>query len=320
MSDLLGRLTNPLKSKPQELAPKLYKYKTRFSFLGTVGSGKTTVAGGIVLTAQTLSSLLPEFKCRILEGSSGVRVAASNLRDGRFPPKTPANLPAPAEAGLLLYWGGLLREKKVQIPVCDVSGEQVQQAIQKHGTQMYPTAEAYSQLSQLQRYVYDADGFIIALPSSRALIFADGARLEKEPTGIANDPDVNLPRILDSVFEYKERSGGKKIKGIAVVITKWDLMQPFAQKMNMDIQSAEGLQNFMTAAFPDTMMSLKAYGLDNVRFFPSYFKVKRDSKGNVEKWSDGTDRIEKHESILRMPKYPEKSYVNLFEYLKSFAT
>lgn len=306
-----------LKPKDEELAPQLYKYKTRFSMLGTVGAGKTAVCGGIVLTAQTLSGMMPEFKCRILEGSSGIRVAASNLRRGRFPPKTPVNLPAPAEAGLLLYWGGLLREKKVQIPICDISGEQVQQTIQKHGEHMYPSSEAYSELTTLMRYVYEADGFIIALPASRALIFDEDKKLEAEPGGIANDPDVNLPRCLDSVFEYKERSGGKKIKGIAVVITKWDLMQPYAQEKDMDIQTPRGLQNFMDVAFPDTMMSLKAYGLENVRFFPSYFKVMRDKKGNVVKWEDQSDRIELHPRILRMPQYPEQSYKDLFEFLKT---
>ena len=124
---------------------------------------------------------------------------------------------------------------------------------------------------------------------------------------------------MDSVFEFKE-GGGKKIKGIAVVITKWDLLQPYARKKSMDIQdeSGQGLENFMNICFPDTSMSLKAYGLQNVRFFPSYFKVMRDRNGLV-KWSDGGDRIEMHPKILRMPKYPEKSYAMLFDFLKSFA-
>jgi len=324
---ILDRL-NILKQKRQEIAPKLYKFKTRFSLLGTVGAGKTTVGGGLLISAQTLSSMMPEFRCRVLEGSSGIRVAASNLRRGRFPPKTPANLPSAPEAGLLLYWGGLFGEKKVQIPFCDISGERVQQVIQKYGEGMYPTEEAYDELSMLMRYIYDADGLILVIPASRALIFTDDRKVEAEPTGIAEDPDVNLARILESVFEYKEETGSKKLKAILAIITKWDLLQPYAKSKKMDIQdpTGEGLQNFMDIAFPDTMMSLKAYGLENVRFFPSYFKVKRETveingkkQVRLAKWSDGGDRIEMHEKILRMPKFPERTYKNMFDCLKNLA-
>ena len=111
-------------------AAQLYKYKNRFAMLGTVASGKSTVAAGIVLTAQTLSSDIPDFYCRVIESNSEILQDASNLRRGRFPAKTKAYEKYPVESGLLLIWnkrfGG---DRKIQIPICDVAGEDVQQMI-----------------------------------------------------------------------------------------------------------------------------------------------------------------------------------------------
>lgn len=323
MSKITQKLFKSLKPRQEQplTVSQLYRYKTRFAMLGTVGSGKTSIAAAIVLTAQTLSTELPEFRCRVLEGSSGILEAASNLRRGRFPPKTPVDTLVPPEAGLLLWWENFWGTKKVQVPICDVAGERVQELEAKFARGMYPSEEAYNQLSQLIRYVQDSDGFILAVPASRALIFEDDTKLETEPEDVQTDPDVNLARILESVFEHKESTSSKKIKGIATVITKWDMLEPYAKKKDMDIyeSSGKGLQNFMNVCFPATMMTLKSYGMQNVRFFPSYIRVKRGAYG-MERWDDGSPKIEAHERYLRMPKYAEKSYVDLFEYLKSFAT
>jgi len=231
-------------------------------------------------------------------------------------------LPVPPEAGLLLSWKGWFGDKKLQIPIVDVAGEEVQRMIEKYAREMYPTRQTYMQLTQLIRYIQNSEGFILAVPAARALIFDDDERLELEPEDMQVDPDVNLARILESVFAYKEQSGGKRIKGIAVVITKWDLLMPYAKKKNMDIYdpTGAGLRNFMDVCFPATMMELKSYGMQNIRFFPSYINVAREPDGSRAKWEDGTHKIQLHPEKLRMPSYSEQDYVNLFEYLKSFAT
>jgi ABC-type bacteriocin/lantibiotic exporter with double-glycine peptidase domain len=57
---LSGRLSRLIYGGPKPVpnvvtTPNIpYKYKTRFALLGTVGSGKSTVAAGIVLTAATM--------------------------------------------------------------------------------------------------------------------------------------------------------------------------------------------------------------------------------------------------------------------------
>jgi len=71
----------------------LYASKCRFAMLGTPESGKTTVAAGLVLTSQTRSSDLPDFKCRVNEGSTSIISDASKLRQGIFPAKTAAYQP-----------------------------------------------------------------------------------------------------------------------------------------------------------------------------------------------------------------------------------
>jgi hypothetical protein len=219
-----------------------------------------------------------------------------------------------------MKWTGRFSEKFVQVPLCDIAGEEIQGSIQKFQQSMTPTQELWTQANQVVQYVLDADGFILTVPASRALLFADDQSIEKESEDVEVDPDVNLARILNEVFEHKKASGGKKIKGIAVVITKWDLIQPYAQQMGMDIYRPEGRENFLWTCFPATMSALKFYGFKNVRFFPSYVQVMRREDGSIVKWDeDGSNRIDVDQK-QRKPKYAESDYVQLFNYLKTFAT
>jgi len=300
-----------------------YKYKTRFSMLGTVGSGKTTISALTVLTAQTLSANMPEFKCRVLETTSGILEGTSNLRRGRFPPKTYANAPYAYESGLLIKWEGRWREKNIHIPICDLAGEDIQLMIQTYKKGMYdPNPSTYGAMSSIINYVKKSDGFILCVPASKALLFTgENESLEKEPGDLVGDPDVNLYRILSEVISHKEITRGKPIKGIAVVITKWDLLAPFAVNMGMDLYdpTGQGLTRFMDVCFPSTSMLLKNYGLEKVEFFPSYVQVERNDDGTIKTWNDKTDQI-KIIREKRLPQYSESSYVKLIEWLKSFAT
>ena len=67
----LQRLRSPRQRDDAFLPSHMqYKFKTRFAMLGTVGSGKSTVASAIILTAQTLSARYPQFYARVLEGGT----------------------------------------------------------------------------------------------------------------------------------------------------------------------------------------------------------------------------------------------------------
>lgn len=313
------------KQEGSQLPSQMFKYKTRFSVLGTVGSGKTTVSALTVLTTQTLSNNLPNFTCRTLEGSSSILQAASDLRRGRFPPKTPPDAPAAFESGLLMKWSEWKGGKHVHVPICDVAGEDIQGMIVRFGANMYtPGAQAYAAAVNLINYVKDSDGFIVVIPASRALIFADDYQMEKENEDISADPDVNVTHILDAVISHKEQCRGRPIKGIAVVITKWDLLAPYAIQKGMDLYdpTGQGIRNFMESCFPATSQLLKNYGLAKVKFFPSYVTVERDSQGQLKTWNDGSYRIKtdmEEPNPKRIPKYAEQSYVQLIDYLKTFA-
>ena len=302
----------------------LYKYKNRFAMLGTVGSGKSATAAGIFLTAQTLSNDDPYFYGDVVESNSDILADVSNLRRGRFPGKTNPYQPNPVESGLVLTWkkrfGG---EQTMQIPICDVAGEDVQQMIRQNRLTL--NRENFNANRQLMDYVRDADGFLLCVPASRALMFQDDVQLEAEPSAQTDigDPDVPVNRILIDVINFKRgMSGSKPIKAIAVIITKWDLIEPYASRLNMDLYdpTGEGLQRFMKICFPGTSMTLKKYlDADKVRFFPSHYQVLKDDKNNVVKWSNGGDRIDViHER--RVPRYSEQSYMNLFKWLRRFAT
>ena len=322
---ILGGL-NPLKQESPATPPHLYAYKTRFSLLGTVGSGKSTIVALSVLTTQTLSSDLPNFSCRPRENTSNILADVSHIRRGRFPAKTVPYGTYASEAGLLMTWQSWRGEKKIQVPICDIAGEDIQIMIKQYGHNIQNIGQvAYSASMNLINYVKDSDGFILAVPASRALIFREDKQVERENPELDPDADVNLARILGEVIDYKERTRSKPIKGIAVVITKWDMLQPFAEQLGMNIFTEQGLTEFMDVAFSSTSQLIKACRVANVQFFPSYVEVERDEKGKVKTWDDdGSPKIKPKTSTLirdrRKPSYSEQSYVNLIEYLHQFAS
>jgi hypothetical protein len=314
---------NVLKKSAQPIMPtQLYAYKTRFAMLGPRGAGKTTVSGQVVLAAQTLSSDSPSFFCRVLEGTSSVLDAVSRLKQGHFPEKTVAYAKNAAESGLLLRdktrWG----EKRIQIPMVDIAGEDLDLIVEetrgRSATGISPVA--YSLAQNLINYVKESDGYVLCVDASRAL----GIKGYNTPTDeVREDPDNYLHRLLSNIFTHKERSRGKAIKGIAVVITKWDTIAPYAGLWGMDVyeSTGQGMKEFMDVCFPNTSMILKDYGYgfgSNIQIFPSYIEVERDSEGQTKKWADGSDKIVVKER--RMPSCDLQSYINLMHFLLEFAT
>jgi len=300
--------------------------------LGTVGSGKSTVAGGIVLTAQTLSSAYPNFFCRVLENTTNILADASNLRRGRFPVKTNPYQIYPPEAGLLMLWRGrVFGEKKVQIPICDVAGEDIQMMIHQYRKVVGPLGTAaYSAASQLVRYIKESEGFIVAVDASRAVIGRKGEQVQAETDKhIHPDPDVNLVRILNDVFDYKEQIR-KPIKAIAIVITKWDELKPHVEHLGMNIMepTKHDLTIFMRTYFPSVNQAIQSYQFAHpntkITYFPTYVEIERNDKGKPKKRDDGSYTIKPKDSLLiadmRKPSYSEQTYAELIDWLLGFAS
>jgi len=307
---------------------KFYDSKTRFSMIGTVGAGKTTVAACMLVTAHTKSNDDPDFFCETTELKSGIRVSASNLRRGIFPPKTVPTGNTTYESGLKIRRKGWLGEKFVHIPIVDVAGEDLQYILNEYQQDSTPTSINYRRLAALLDYIKQSQGFILILPAPR--VFTNSSQIEAVPGalegGIAEDPDVNLSRLLEAIITYKEQHRGRPIKGIAVVITKYDLFQKYAIKHNMHLYNSDGIENFMKTHFPDTNMQLKylkAKGL--VRFFPSHISLQYTEDGETERWNAPSKHyhnqpIIKRDNDRNIPIYSEESYMALFEYLEQFAS
>ena len=320
----------PHKQRPTEWQT----YKCRFALLGPTGSGKTTVADLILLTMQTMSQREDTFTCRVLEGTSDIEEGTSLLRVGHFPNKTLPYQESVIEAGFLLEFGGFWGTKKLHIPIADVAGEDIESMI-KHTKAYAPNVEDYNKSVKLVQDVRNADGFIMTLPASQVLMHHREVQIDRVTGDLPIDPDVNLKRIFSAIIDYKEQSHAKPIKAVAVVITKWDLIMPYAAKWGMDIQepTGVGLQNFMNICFPATSMALKSSHVENIRFFPSFVQTEIDSHtGKEKKWekhpqtgkADGSPIIKVKPpsqwlTYGRVPEYSAQDYRNLINFLKTFA-
>jgi len=316
---------NPLKTRgpiPKEgVAPHQYSFKNRWSLIGTVCSGKTTIEALLVLAARTLSFGVRKFYCDVVENQSTIMDDVSNLQRGRFPAKTRAYNQYAMEPGLLLYWDEMWSDKQIHIPICDLAGEDLM--LGQKGTTMSPGPAAYSAAKHLQEYVQESDGLILVAPASKALLFKNDVRVEREPSDIAFDPDVNLARIFGGIIDYKRtHSNSKSLKGCVIMISKWDLVEPYAVEMNMDVMTEQGRERFLEVCFPFTRMKIKAMQRvfkTKVLFVPSFVEVERDGQGNIVYWDaeKKEPRIKVGEN--RMPSYGMGWMADTINFLGQFA-
>lgn len=317
---------NPFKTRgpiPQhEIAPKMYSYKNRWSLIGTVASGKTTIAALLILAARTLSFGIHKFYCDVVENESQIMDDVSNLQRGRFPTKTRAYSEYALEPGLMLWWDELWGNKSIHIPICDVAGEDLQ--LGQKGVTMAPGPAAYTAAHRLQEYVRESDGLILVAPASKALLFKNDVQIEREPADIAFDPDVNLARIFGGIIDYKRtHSNSKPLKGCVVMISKWDLVAPYASEMGMDVLTEQGRDRFMEVCFPFTAMKIKAMRRvfdTKVLMVPSFVEVERDGKGNIVYWDPETKRQPKIRiGENRMPSFSMGWMADVINFLGQFA-
>lgn len=330
MSNILKRVLGQPQNKslfPQFQRPtENYSYKTRFALVGTAGAGKTTVADLILLTMHTMSSHEDTFTCRVLEGTSDIEEGTSLLRQGHFPAKTRPYQQSVIEAGFLMEWAGVWGNKRIHLPIVDVAGEDIVAMI-RHRAPYAPSPEEFNQSLKLVEDVRNSDGFIVVIPASRALAFHHDIQLERETGDLPNDPDVNVKRILAAVVEYREQTRAKPIKAVGVIITKWDTIQPYAQKWGMDIldPTGMGLQNFMQICFPSTSSYLKASHIPNIKFFPSFVQTEFDGQtGKEKKWEDNSAIVKvkpPNEWLTygRVPEYSAAYYREFITWMKTYA-
>jgi len=335
------RLPSILSSKPVQdqqpyLSSKLYECNTRFSLIGPSGCGKSTIVGLVGLTTQTLSSARPDFYCRILERNSNIYGDISNIRSGYFPEKTEVFDSHAVEAGLLLArkssmpFGGF---KKIQVPVCDVAGETLQMNIRQYAKAVGPLgAAAYAAVNSVNKYLKQSEGIIAVADASRAVIGrgTENAQVKTESDkNLHRDPDVNLVRLLNDIFDYRD-SIKKQLKAIFIVITKWDELKYHIEHRGINIMdpNQNDLTLFMDKFYPSVSQAIKSYQVDHpqtkIRYFPTFVEVERGDN-NVPKTWDGKHEIiraKESEEICdwRKPACSEQSYADLIDAILEFAT
>lgn len=287
----------------------------RVTFIGTWASGKTSVLGCMGLTCELLSDQNPKFTYWVDEKTSGIRQFWSDLRRGRFPPSTPPG--TYYESSLTLeFKEGFGSSTKVTLPICEVAGEDIQKLIGTYALDPYRPATANIQSTRaLFEYILRSEGYILVAPCPRALMWGD-YRKEKEPDDLPPDPDLNIARILDAIYRYKQQSRSKPIKGMAILLTKYDRIKTDAESRGMNLYTSDGVNAFMSTYFPQTTNNLKSFGFE-VEYFPVYLQVETDDKGNPLKWDDGTgDKIMVNYE-RRLPVYPDLVYIRLINWIKT---
>lgn len=272
----------------------------------------------LALECDIMSTMDPSFTHFIDEKTSGIRQVPSDLCAGHFPAATPAG--SIYEADLYLTWKNTFGERSVCIPFCETAGEDMQSLIGPFSKDVYHQNVDYQVADNLNRYICDSNGYILVVPVSRAHL-PGVEQMDTEPSDLLTDPDVNIARILQAIYRYKKKSRSPNIEGIAVLLTKYDIIDAYVKSRGMDLYNPQGAQTFMQTYFRQTSGLLKYYGLNKVRFFPFHVQVekaKNPSTGKLEmvKWPDGSNYKIALDVERNLPMFSEQSAHDVIMWIK----
>ncbi len=287
----------------------------RVVFVGTAGSSKTTSLGCIALTCDIMSGQDPNFKHMIEERTSGIRNVPSLLCQGKFPEQTTAGLIY--EADVTMKRETNFGTKTVVLPFCETSGEDIEKLMGPFQESQYQETPNWESAEALARYVCNSNGYVLLCPVSHAHI--PGVPQMAEERIAQKDPDVNISRILQAIYKYKRKTRSPPIEGIAVLLSKYDMIDSYCKAKGMDLYNPEGAKVFLNTYFRQTSGVLKYYGLEKVRFFPVHVQVekRRLPDGNMEfvKWP-GTNSYKIAVDYERnLPMFSEFSYKGLINWI-----
>jgi hypothetical protein len=247
----------------------------------------------------------------------------SNLQRGHFPPKTKAYNTYAFQYALQMGWVGRWGKKSTTLNNCDIAGEDLMATSQYQIKK--PDDFAFSAATKLVEYVYRSDIFIFIAPGPRALLFENDVQIEREDEDCAFDPDVNLASMAGEIFR-KRRELKKPIKGIALFITKCDMIDAYVEKQHgWDLyHSEQDRTKFLNLYFPFTSMKLK--NLNNtmptpIGIFPMFIETKKNADGSVKRWESGPDKGQPMIDVVdRMPKYSAQQCVDAINFLGKLVT
>lgn len=286
------------------------KAEKHVTMVGTRGSSKTTCLGLLSLACDIKSLQDKNFSAFIDEKTSGILQVPSDLCQGRFPAATPPGWLY--EADMIMTWKTSFGKKTVVLPFCETAGEDMEKLIGPHTQSIYQREPNYREAKALTDYICNSSGYIIAVPVSRARMF-NGKAIEEEPESLLPDPDVNIRRILAAIYRYKRLSKSPDIEGIAVLLTKYDMIDVHVKSRGMNLYDHDGAQRFLHTYFRQTSSLLKHYGLEKVKFFPMHVQVEKIQK------KDGTIEFTNNiltDSSRNLPLFSEQSCFDLIEWIR----
>lgn len=309
--------------------PKLGKrleQERRASVFGMVESGKTTILGLLHIVCTTYANKANAPKSRenfhfyVQERTSNIRQIDGELRQGMFPEKTP--LGSVFEADFLMRFGKIFGKQVLRLPFCETAGETFNEMLERFGKGQYDISPAMQDAALIHDYILDTDAIILIAPVPRVL------GLEEEIGAKVKLPDVNLSRLIASIYGYKmedarSNPNHRPIRGIAVFLTKYDAAQAFLETKHMDLRTKEGVHEFMSQKFPKTYSVLGWYGLENVRFWPTGVEIEteKNEMGNVVPKRHPLNPQRgwkiKQDHNRNVPKFTEPPFYEFIDWLKT---
>lgn len=249
----------------------------RASMFGMVESGKTTILGllhiicAMYANRENEPGKKPRFHSMVEERSSNIRVIAGELRKGMFPEKTPGD--HVFEADFLMRFNRPFGEEYIRLPCCETAGETFTKMLEKFGEGQYDIDPNMRDAHLIVDYILHTDAIILIAPVTR------GVGTEAEIGAAVQLPDVNLSRLLEGIYKYKMKdkvvnpATHRPIRGIAVFLTKYDVLRDHLEAKHMNLHTDMGVHAFMSKHFPDTYQVLGWYGLENVKFWPTGLEI-----------------------------------------------
>jgi len=286
--------------------------KNLLTMIGTMGAGKSAHLAGLLIAADRKVSKSKDteypFRYFVDEGSSNIENDKSALRAGHFPPKTGLMKASTVEPAATFEWAHVkmlagrsvtLSKTQAKMSIADMAGEDLVNLIEKvNRTRTLQQAQQVN-MNKSINLVCNSSALMLIIKATRAQGL--DIELEPEPTGIDGlsiYSDANLARIVKGIVKFKRQNpNSPKLRNLAIVVTAWDGLAPVAKQISqitgqpfdpLDTKiSAECLDRFVYAFYPSTHATIHSLGLSNIRYFPSFFEVERNSKGEPINW-EGT--------------------------------
>jgi hypothetical protein len=351
LKDFVGLQSTPRSGNVASILDTNVTKKTVVA-LGTMRAGKTTHFAGLGATAQYKASGSVKqdsrFRAIIKEGATNILDDIAELRCGHFPPATLVTASTTIKPGFTFEWEEptffgkyLAAKRQADMPVIDYAGEQLVQLMTRvRAAKTLEQASAIQGTDQLTSTVNQCSALLPIINAERAEglpIFKPEPQLQ----GMSKHPDVNIQRMIGPIIEYKHNNKGYSppLERIGIVITACDVLFPIAKTiadftgrpfdpLNPEL-SNQSLDSFMQAFFPGTHSLIASLNVD-VQYFPSYFELEKNNKGEIQYWdADCKEPKIKRGNIfdspdwvnnVNRPKYTEYWFNREIEWLKEFAT